>query len=80
MLAEWPLVAAALPTTLLLCGAGLGWWRSAGIEYVAFGINSVLSRGAGVRCRPRLTRGSCEPQADGTACQSALRGTLSRTR
>ncbi|MEU2284947.1 hypothetical protein ABZ614_23915 [Streptomyces sp. NPDC013178] len=26
---------------VLLCGAGLGWWRSAGIEYVAFGINTV---------------------------------------
>ncbi len=42
VLAEWPLVAAALPTTLLLCGAGLGWWRSQGIEYAAFGINTVL--------------------------------------
>jgi len=28
VLAEWTLVLAALPTTLLLCGAGLGWWRS----------------------------------------------------
>ncbi|MDX2937904.1 hypothetical protein [Streptomyces ipomoeae] len=30
------------PTALLLCGAGLGWWRSTGIEYVAFGLNTVL--------------------------------------
>ncbi|KFF98097.1 hypothetical protein PV367_14465 [Streptomyces europaeiscabiei] len=42
VLGEWPLVLAALPTTLLLCGAGLGWWRSQGIEYIAFGINIVL--------------------------------------
>jgi hypothetical protein len=42
VLGEWPLVVAALPTTLLLWGAGLGWWRSQGIEYVAFGINTVL--------------------------------------
>ncbi|MDX3613708.1 hypothetical protein [Streptomyces europaeiscabiei] len=42
VLGEWPLVLAALPTTLLLCGAGLGWWRSEGIEYIAFGINIVL--------------------------------------
>lgn len=42
VLAEWPLVLAVLPTTLLLCGAGLGWWRSEGIEYVAFGTNAVL--------------------------------------
>ncbi|MGO4751865.1 hypothetical protein AB4212_25185 [Streptomyces sp. 2MCAF27] len=40
VLAEWPLVLAALPTSLLLCGASLGWWRSTGIEYVAFGINT----------------------------------------
>lgn len=48
VLAEWPLVVAALPTALLLWGAGLGWWRSAGIEYVAFGINTVLLLGWGV--------------------------------
>ncbi|KUL33995.1 hypothetical protein [Streptomyces regalis] len=42
VLAEWTLVPAALPTTLLLWGAGLGWWRSEGIEYVAFGANTVL--------------------------------------
>src|ERR1044072_666953 len=48
VLAEWPLVVAALPTTLVLCvGAGLGWWRSTGIEHVAFGINTVLLLGWG---------------------------------
>ncbi|WP_367323243.1 hypothetical protein [Streptomyces sp. HUAS ZL42] len=48
VLAEWPLVVAALPTTLLLYGAGLGWWRSTGIEYVAFGINTVVLLGWGL--------------------------------
>lgn len=48
VLAEWPLAVAALPTALLLWGAGLGWWRSQGIEYVAFGINTVLLLGWGV--------------------------------
>ncbi|MFI7644251.1 hypothetical protein [Nonomuraea sp. NPDC049400] len=42
VLAEWPLVVAALPTALLLSGSGLGWWPSQGIEYVAFGVNTVL--------------------------------------
>ncbi|MDO0910525.1 hypothetical protein QQM39_06530 [Streptomyces sp. DT2A-34] len=32
VLGEWPLVLAALPATLLLFGAGRGWWRSQGIE------------------------------------------------
>ncbi|MER5836228.1 hypothetical protein ABT116_36775 [Streptomyces sp. NPDC002130] len=48
VVAEWPLVVAALPTTLLLWGAGLGWWRSAGIEHVAFTINTVLLLGWGL--------------------------------
>ncbi|MFI1047379.1 hypothetical protein ACH4U3_16515 [Streptomyces griseoruber] len=48
VLAEWPLVVAALPTTLLLWGAGLGWWHSTGLEYVAFGINTVLLLGWGL--------------------------------
>ncbi|MCX5384149.1 hypothetical protein [Streptomyces sp. NBC_00083] len=39
---EWPLVAATLPTMLLLYGAGLGWWGSQRIEYVAFAVNIVL--------------------------------------
>ncbi|NEA98580.1 hypothetical protein [Streptomyces sp. SID13726] len=39
---EWPLVVATLPTAVMLLGAGWGWWRSAGIEYVAFGFNIAL--------------------------------------
>ncbi|OLZ63749.1 hypothetical protein AV521_37655 [Streptomyces sp. IMTB 2501] len=39
---EWPLLVATLPTTVMLLGAGWGWWRSAGIEYVAFGFNIAL--------------------------------------
>ncbi|PTH85517.1 hypothetical protein C9J60_25050 [Streptomyces sp. A244] len=48
VLTEWPLVVAVLPTTLVLWGAGLGWWRSTGIEYVAFAINTVLLLGWGL--------------------------------
>jgi hypothetical protein len=48
VLAEWPLVVAALPTTLVLWGAGLGWSRSTGIEYVDLGINTVLLLGWGL--------------------------------
>jgi hypothetical protein len=39
---EWPLVAAALPTVLLLAGAGWGWWPANGVEYAAFVLNIAL--------------------------------------
>ncbi|WP_209445486.1 hypothetical protein [Streptomyces roseochromogenus] len=39
---EWPLLMATVPTTVMLLGAGWGWWCSAGIEYVAFGFNIAL--------------------------------------
>ncbi|MFE0253662.1 hypothetical protein [Streptomyces sp. NPDC059010] len=39
---EWPLIVATLPTLVMLLGAAWGWWRSEGIEYVAFGFNIVL--------------------------------------
>ncbi|MFF9120550.1 hypothetical protein ACF09Y_34175 [Streptomyces massasporeus] len=45
VLAEWPPVIAAPPTTLLLPGASLGWWRTTGIEDVAFADNTVLLLG-----------------------------------
>ncbi|MEU2791624.1 hypothetical protein [Streptomyces sp. NPDC007100] len=48
LLQEWPLIVATLPTALLLFGAGLGWWASRGIEYVAFAINTVLLFGWGL--------------------------------
>ncbi|QNP74701.1 hypothetical protein IAG44_38135 [Streptomyces roseirectus] len=48
LLAEWPLLAATLPTVVMLLGAGWGWWRSSGIEYVAFGFNITLLFGWGV--------------------------------
>jgi hypothetical protein len=42
MVEEWPLLVAALPTVLMLFGAGTGWWKSEGIESVAFVFNIVL--------------------------------------
>ncbi|MBY8867772.1 MULTISPECIES: hypothetical protein [Streptomyces] len=40
--AEWPLVAAMLPTVLILAGAGWGWWPADGVEYPAFTLNITL--------------------------------------
>ncbi|MFE3031453.1 hypothetical protein ACFXKY_07370 [Streptomyces canus] len=40
--AEWPLVAAVLPTAGVLIGAGLGWWPAKGVEYPAFALNLTL--------------------------------------
>ncbi|MFH8218291.1 hypothetical protein ACH4C2_03740 [Streptomyces sp. NPDC018057] len=40
--AEWPLVAAMLPTVLILAGAGWGWWPADGVEYPAFVLNIAL--------------------------------------
>jgi hypothetical protein len=70
--AEWPLVAAALPTTVLLWGAGLGWWGSAGIEYVAFGINTVLLLGWGLLAS--RAAGRTWGRAVGIGCVDALLG------
>lgn len=39
---EWPLVAAVLPTVVVLAGAGWGWWPADGVEYPAFTLNIVL--------------------------------------
>lgn len=55
-----PLEAATLPTVVMMsaqagAGGGLwGWWRAAGIEYVAFGFNIVL----------------CSPGSDGCSGRS----------
>ncbi|MFJ5779199.1 hypothetical protein [Streptomyces sp. NPDC093094] len=40
--AEWPLVAAVLPTVAVLAGAGWGWWPARDVEYPAFTLNVVL--------------------------------------
>ncbi|MFF5859155.1 hypothetical protein ACFY8B_26620 [Streptomyces sp. NPDC012751] len=45
---EWPLVAAVLPTVLLLAGARWGWWPAKGVEYVAFALNIVILFGLGL--------------------------------
>ncbi|MFF1546825.1 hypothetical protein [Streptomyces sp. NPDC058291] len=39
---EWPLVAAVVPTVLVLAGAGWGWWPADGVEYPAFALNIAL--------------------------------------
>ncbi|POX50161.1 hypothetical protein C3489_23235 [Streptomyces sp. Ru71] len=39
---EWPLVAAVLPTVVVLAGAGWGWWPPGGVEYPAFALNITL--------------------------------------
>ncbi|MFF7639522.1 hypothetical protein [Streptomyces canus] len=39
---EWPLVAAVLPTAVVLVGAGWGWWPAKGVEYPAFVLNITL--------------------------------------
>ena len=39
---EWPLVAAVVPTVVLLAGAGWGWWPANGVEYAAFALNITL--------------------------------------
>lgn len=39
---EWPLVAAVLPTVLILAGAGWGWWPPHGLEYPAFALNIAI--------------------------------------
>ncbi|GHI03290.1 hypothetical protein AQI88_01215 [Streptomyces cellostaticus] len=40
---EWPLIVVVLPTVFLLAGAGWGWWPTKnGVEYAAFGLNTVI--------------------------------------
>ncbi|MFI9803271.1 hypothetical protein ACIHEJ_02660 [Streptomyces sp. NPDC052301] len=39
---EWPLVAAVLPTVLLLAGARWGWWPAKGVELAAFALNTAI--------------------------------------
>ncbi len=49
-----------------MLGAGLGRWRSAGIEYLAFGIDTVLLLGWGVLAWSARGRGGnhgCHPGA-----------------
>lgn len=39
---EWPLVAAMMPTALVLAGAAWGWWPAGGVEGPAFLINIAM--------------------------------------
>ncbi|MEU6537891.1 hypothetical protein [Streptomyces sp. NPDC047000] len=54
---EWPLVAAVLPTVVVLAGAYWGWWSAEGVEYPAFVMNIVLLFGLGVVTSRRSGRG-----------------------
>lgn len=45
---EWPLVAAVMPTVVVLAGAGWGWWRADGVEYPAFVLNISMLFGLGL--------------------------------
>jgi hypothetical protein len=42
VLAEWPLVVAAVPTAALLFGAGAGWWTEATAVDIALGGNTAV--------------------------------------
>lgn len=39
---EWPLVAAVVPTIVILAGAGWGWWPPEDVEYPAFALNILI--------------------------------------
>ncbi len=47
VLAEWPLVAAAVPTVAALLGSAAGWWSEAGAVDVALLINTTALFGWG---------------------------------
>ncbi|TJZ44663.1 hypothetical protein FCH28_29470 [Streptomyces piniterrae] len=57
MLTEWPLVAAALPTTAVLLGAYAKWWSEDTAEAVALTINTVALFGWGVWAARAAGRG-----------------------
>ncbi|WP_037683006.1 hypothetical protein [Streptomyces griseus] len=42
LLDEWPLIAAVLPSVLVLAGAAWGWWPAGGVEGPAFLLNIAL--------------------------------------
>ncbi|MCX5196913.1 hypothetical protein OOK31_23960 [Streptomyces sp. NBC_00249] len=44
---EWPMIAAALPTVLLLLIAGIAGWESYGVTAVGLGLNTALLFGWG---------------------------------
>lgn len=54
---EWPLVAAVLPTVLVLAGAGWGWWPADDVEYPAFALNIVLLFAMGLVTARQARRG-----------------------
>ncbi|MFF8973192.1 hypothetical protein [Streptomyces sp. NPDC014995] len=57
MLAEWPVVAAAAPTVVLLLTAVPAWWTEAAAVNTALVLNTVLLAGWGVWTAHRAGRG-----------------------
>lgn len=53
---EWPLVAAMLPSVLILAGAGWGWWPADSVEYPAFAFNIALLLALGLVSARRAGR------------------------
>ncbi|MEU1180274.1 hypothetical protein ABZ464_21950 [Streptomyces sp. NPDC005820] len=53
---EWPLVAAVVPTVMVLAGAGWGWWPANGVEYPAFSLNIALLFALGLIAARRAHR------------------------
>jgi hypothetical protein len=56
LLDEWPLVAAVVPTVVVLAGAGWGWWPATAVEYPAFALNIALLFGLGLASARRARR------------------------
>lgn len=57
MLAEWPVVAAAVPTVVLLLTAVPSWWTEGDAVNTALLINTLILAGAGVWTARRAGRG-----------------------
>jgi hypothetical protein len=57
VLAEWPLVAAVVPTVAALAGAAAGWWSEDGAIGVALNLNMVALFGWGMWAAREAGRG-----------------------
>ncbi|MGY3205001.1 hypothetical protein ACVW19_005516 [Streptomyces sp. TE5632] len=66
MLAEWPVVAAAVPTVVLLLTAVPSWWTEAEAVDTALALNALLLAGWGVWSARGVGRGSAASLRAGT--------------